>query len=85
MDLTYEVDDRIDWENSWDLTYVSNDLDDDDSDVTTNTLTSSFIYELNNTLDFTTSLSVSNTDGSLDEDNDGTDRSLNMGLRYRLR
>ncbi|MGV6808575.1 MAG: DUF481 domain-containing protein [bacterium] len=84
MSLTHEVDDRIDWENSWVMDYNANALDDDE--VMSNTVTSRFAYELVNELDFTVTGKVSNTDGSSDIDNpDGTDRALLMGVRYRLK
>jgi hypothetical protein len=84
MSLTHEVDDRIDWENSWVMDYNANALDDDE--VISNTLTSQFAYELVNELDFTVTGKVTNTDGSSDIDNpDGTDRALLMGVRYRLK
>nr|CAA6823235.1 MAG: Adenylate cyclase (EC [uncultured Thiotrichaceae bacterium] len=84
MTLTHEVDDRIDWENGWALDYARNSQNGDD--VTTNTLSSGFVYELNNSLDFTTSARIANVSGSSDAANpDGTDRSVLMGVRYRLR
>ncbi len=84
LSLTREIDDRIDWENSWNLAYAKNSGNGDD--VTTNTLASTFVYELNNSLDFTTTARIANVDGSTDVNNpDGTDRALTMGVRYRLR
>ena len=79
MTLTHEVDDRIDWENSWTLQY---DKIDGGDDVTTNTLSSTFLYELTNSLDYSIEAKVTNVDGTA---NDGTDKSLNMGIRYRLK
>ena len=84
LSVTHEVDDRIDWENAWNLNYAKNSVNGDD--VTTNTLTSTIIYELNNQLDFTTTARVANVNGSSDSANpDGTDRAVLMGVRYRLR
>ncbi len=79
MSLTHEIDDRIDWENSWTLDYNKADKG---SDVTTNTLSSTFLYQLTNSLDYSVTANVSNTNGTA---NDGTDRSLLMGIRYRLK
>lgn len=79
MTLSHEVDDRIDWENSWTMEY---DKVDGGSDVTTNTVSSTFLYELTNSLDYSVSAKIANTNGSA---NDGTDKSLNMGIRYRLK
>ena len=84
LSLTHEIDDRIDWENAWTLDYAKNSTNGDD--VTTNTLSSTFVYELNNSLDFTTTGRIANVSGSSDMSNpDGTDRSVLMGVRYRLR
>lgn len=79
MTLTHEVDDRIDWENSWGLQF---DKIDGGDDVTTNTLSSTFLYELTNSLDYSIEAKVTNVEGT---SNDGTDKSLNMGIRYRLK
>jgi len=79
MTLTHEVDSRIDWENTWALDYnkVAG-----GSDITTNTLSSTFLYELSNSLDYSISAKLTDTNGTA---NDGLDKSLNMGIRYRLK
>ncbi len=79
MTLTHEVDSRIDWENSWKLQY---DKIDGGQDITTNTLSSTFLYELTNSLDYSIQAKATHTDGTA---NNGIDRSLNMGIRYRLK
>ena len=84
MSLTYEISDRIDWENSWTLDYTDDGLT--DQDVTVNTLSSTFIYSLNNKLDYTLSVSSANFSGDEDNGNlNGTDTSVFMGIRYRLK
>lgn len=87
MSLTHELDDRLDWENSWNMNYNHSQTDDDD--VTTNTLTSKLIYELGNSLDLTLSAKVKNSDGNdtlvAGDKEDGTDHSVNFGVRYRLK
>ena len=84
LTLTHEVDDRIDWENAWSLNYAKNSLNGDD--VTTNTVSSTFNYELSNKLDYYTTARIAHVNGSTDANNpDGTDRALLMGVRYRLR
>ncbi len=87
MTLTYEVDDRIDWINNWNLNYNHSAVDDDD--VSTNTISSTFAYELGNSLDLTLTGLVKNSSGndtlSPGERADGTDRLINLGVRYRLR
>jgi len=81
MTLTHEIDSRIDWENAWTLQY--NKLD-GGNNTTINTLSSTFLYELTNSLDYSIEAKVTNTDATGTAD-DGTDRSLNMGIRYRLK
>ena len=87
MSLTHEIDDRIDWVNSWALNYNHSETDNDK--ITTNTLSSELIYELGSALDLTLKATVKNSDGndtlSADETADGTDRSVNLGVRYRLK
>ena len=87
MSLTYEVDDRIDWENK--LKTAFNHSDNDGDNITTNALSSSFYYELGNSLDLGLTALVSNTSGNdtvaVGQIEDGTDRSINFGVRYRLR
>ncbi len=78
MSLTYELTDKIDWINKWQMNYS----DSDDSDeLTSHALSSTFSYELNNQLDFDVVASLS------DSGEDGTDwdKQLNMGITYRLR
>lgn len=87
LSLTHEIDDRIDWENTWNLNYAKGSAANSD-DVTTNVLSSTFAYEIANSLDFTTTASLTNVSGSSSTDvtsKDGTDRALTMGVRYRLR
>ncbi len=87
MSVTYEVDDRVDWINNWNLNFNHSAIDEDD--VTTNTLSSTFAYEIGNSLDLTLTGLVKNSSGndtiSSGEREDGTDRSINLGVRYRLR
>lgn len=84
MTLTHEIDDRVDWENAWILTHAINGPT--DTSNTVNTLSTAFIYELRNQLDFTTTLAVTNYSGDETVGNpNGTDTSLFLGIRYRLR
>lgn len=87
MTLTHELDDRLDWENSWNMNF--NHAQTDSDNVTTNTLTSKLIYELGNSLDLTLAAKVKNSDGNdtriTGDREDGTDHSVNFGVRYRLK
>ncbi len=80
MGLTYELTDRVDWENTWNLSYVNNE---NLPDVTSNTLSSSFLYELSNSLDYEATVKLSHVD---EEDAESTfDKGLYMGVKYRLK
>jgi opacity protein-like surface antigen len=84
MSLTFEVDDRIDWENSWIFNYNRNGPTRTSSTI--NTLSTAFIYSLTNSLDATATFAVSKYSGDQTAGNpNGTDRSLFLGVRYRLR
>lgn len=87
MSLTYEIDDRLDWINTWGLNVNHSAVDSDN--VITNSLTSTLAYEVGNNLDLTVSAGINKntgndvrTAGDLD---DGTDKKFNFGIRYRLR
>ena len=84
MTLTHEISDRIDWENDWTVDYIKDGLT--EQDVTVSTLSSTFIYSINNELDYTLSLSSAHFSGDENINNlNGTDTSAFMGLRYRLK
>lgn len=87
MSLTYEVDDNLDWINTWGLNVNHSDVDGDN--VVTNSLTSTLAYEVGNNLDLTMSAGISNSSGNnvrtAGDLEDGTDRKFNIGVRYRLR
>ena len=85
LSLTHEMTDKIDWENTWSMDYskagVAN-----ANDVTSNVLSSTFRYYLNNQLDLNLTAKASKTnDGLSNNGNDDVDTSLNMGLSYRLK
>ncbi|GAA0424989.1 hypothetical protein GCM10009133_36890 [Cocleimonas flava] len=83
MSLTYELSDLIDWENKWTLAYATSD---DTDDVTTNTLSSAFYYSLTNQLDFGVEGKLTKLDDSISNNgNDEVDKSLTMGVKYRLK
>lgn len=81
---TYEVADRIDWENAWTLGVDGYDVGDD---VMTNTLSTGFRYYLANRLTFDTTLSLSKTDGTngLSVATPEWDTKFFTGVRYRLK
>ncbi|SIS43434.1 DUF481 domain-containing protein [Neptunomonas antarctica] len=83
MSLTYEMTDRVDWENSWVLDYLDNEST---NDVTTNVLASTYRYYISNALSFSVTGALTNLeDGINGNNNDKLDKSLVMGLTYRLK
>ena len=81
MTYTYEMADRIDWENNWLLSYQQNDVADD---FVSNTLSTGFRYYLANRLSFDTTLSFSKINSGIGEE-DEWNKSLFAGVTYRLR
>jgi hypothetical protein len=81
---TYELADRIDWENAWTLGVDGYDQGDD---VITNTLSTGFRYYLANRLTFDTTLSLSKTNGTngLSVETPEWDTKFFTGVRYRLK
>ena len=86
LSFTYELSDRIDWINTWDLSVQQAD-DAEDTRFISNLLTSSFLYELSNKLDLGLTVSALSTDDepNLILDNEDIAVSANLGLRYRLK
>lgn len=84
MNLTHEVSDRIDWINTWSTNFDHNDAD--DADTTTNALSSTYRYYITNKLAFDTVVALSKVDDDIDDNgNDAVDKSLYMGVTYRLK
>ncbi len=84
MSLTHEVSDRIDWINSWGLDYDHDDVS--KKDATTNAVSSTYRYYLTNKLAFDTVASFSKVEDDIDNNgNDDMDKSLYMGVTYRLK
>ncbi len=86
LSYSYEISDRIDWINSWDLSFQQAD-DDDKTRFITNTLTSGVAYHLTNKLDlgFTLAAVDTNDKPNLDRTNDDVVTTANLGIRYRLK
>jgi len=63
MSYTHEVSDRVDWENSWKMTYRDGeDADGEDVSATIHSLVSSYSYFLTNRLTFSVSLTATDDD-----------------------
>jgi hypothetical protein len=85
MSYSYELSDRVDWENKWILDYYKP-SDSKLEDITTNTLSSTFSYYIANKLSFDTTLSFSKVDDGIDNNgNDDVETKLFVGARYRLK
>lgn len=81
--LTHELTDRVDWENRWTLAHNTSDVT---NDTTSNTVSSTFRYYLTNQLDFNTTAKLTDFEDNIDNNgNDDLDKSLNMGITYRLK
>lgn len=85
MSYTYEISDRIDWENNWNFQYTKP-SDSALEDVMTNTLASTFRYYIANRLSFDTTLSFKNVEDNIDNNgNDDWETRVMMGVSYRLK
>jgi len=81
---TYEIADRIDWENSWTLGFDKYNKGDD---VVSNSFSTGFRYYLANRLTFDTTLSLTKTDGTNGKsvETPDWDTKFFTGVRYRLK
>ena len=80
MALSYQLSDRVDWENAWTVDYNKTDTKNVKNSHTINTASSTYRYYLTNKLAFDTTLSVTN-----DNQRKDVDKALNMGVTYRLK
>lgn len=84
MSLTHEISDRVDWINSWALNYDHSDKL--DRDTTVNTVSSTYRYYISNKLSFDTVASFNKVNDEIaNNGNDDIDKSLFMGVTYRLK
>ena len=85
VSYTYELSDKIDWINTWDLQYLK--ANNSGDDVTANTLGTTFRYYLANQLTFNTTLSLSNVDGTNlgFKETKSWNTALTSSISYRLK
>lgn len=84
MSLTHELSDRVDWLNSWAMNYDHNDKT--GMDTTTNAVSSTYRYYISNKLAFDTVAALSKVSDDISGNgNDAIDKSLFMGVTYRLK
>jgi len=81
---TYEIADRVDWENAWTLGFDKYNSGDD---VVSNSLSTGFRYYLANRLTFDTTFSLTKTDGTNGNsvETPDWDTKFFTGVRYRLK
>jgi len=85
MTYSYEVSDRIDWENKWIFNYYKP-TDDSLHDIKTHTLSSTFAYYIANRVSLDTTLSFSKVSDGIDNNgNDDWETKFFVGIRYRLK
>jgi len=84
MNYTYELSDRIDWENSFDIAF---DKYNHGENVTSTGISTGFRYYLANRLTFDTTLSLTKTDGTNGNSIETPDWNTKLftGVRYRLK
>jgi len=81
LSYTYEISNRVDWDNRWIMEYQANDIGDD---IMNNNLSTGFIYYLPNRLNLTATFSMSKRDGGIDEEDDWNKKFV-AGIQYRLK
>ncbi len=84
VSLNHEVSDRVDWLNSWALDYDHNGQT--NKNTTTNAASSTYRYYISNKLAFDTVAALTKVEDDIDANgNDDVDKSLFMGVTYRLK
>jgi len=81
MIYTYEISNRVDWDNSWVINYQAVDGSDD---IINNNLSTGFIYYLPNRLNLTATFSLSKRKGGIDEEKNWNKKFV-AGIQYRLK
>jgi len=81
MGYTYEISNRIDWENNWNLEYQKNDVSDDS---VKNKFSTGFRYYLANRLSLNTTFSLSKISSGAEEEADWN-QNFNAIIEYRLK
>lgn len=85
LSATYEISDRIDWENTWTYTGVRPD-NNGETDTDSHELASAFRYYLSNRISFDATVAFRDVEDDIDGNgNDKTDTSVFIGTTYRLR
>lgn len=84
LSVSYEITDRIDWINEWDLSMALPTAD-NAKDTITNVLESRFNYHLTNLMNAFVRVSFTSIEDDIDNDNDDVETAVSMGLEYFLK
>ena len=85
MSVTYELSDRIDWENVWDVK-ITLPTEAGAQDLTAHEINSIFRYYLSNRLSTDFTLSLSHVEDDIENNgNDDVETAIFIGLTYRLK
>ncbi|MDY0091568.1 MAG: hypothetical protein RBT80_02610 [Candidatus Vecturithrix sp.] len=85
LSATYEVSDRIDWENRWTLG-LTLPTESGAKNIISNNLSTTFRYYISNKINFDTTLSFNHLDDDMkDNGNDDLETTLFAGITYRIR
>lgn len=85
MSLTYEISNRIDWENAWIFNALLPTAE-GEKDIVKNTLSTGFRYYLTNTVSANANVSLNMTEDNIDNNgNDDLETKVFIGLTYRVK
>lgn len=85
VSATYEVSDRVDWENRWSLG-ITVPSDSDLENVISNNFSTTFRYYISNKINLDTTLSLTHLDDGIDDNgNDDLETTIFAGVTYRIR
>ena len=85
LSLSYQLSDKVDWENSWSLT-ISIPSNSDEKTEISNTLSSAYYYYIANNISLNATLQLSKLDdGISDNGNDDLNTAFMFGVQYRIK
>ena len=85
LSATYEVSDRIDWENRWSLG-ITVPSESEAENIISNNLSSTLRYYISNTVNVDATVSLNHLDDGIEDNgNDDMETGLFLGITYRIR
>ncbi len=85
LSVSYQLTDKINWENSW-IATITIPSDKDAKNVFTNTFTSAYYYYIANHISLNTTLQLAKIDDGIDNNNnDEMTTTLSLGIQYRIK